>query len=446
MNLNHARTLQCITALVVAIVARPALSSDLNWPPKLPGGKASVSDTSPDFLKSPAKLLPGVTVAKTAPRVDLLYYPEQDYPGSPWSVWGDSLAVGDKYYSAIGDHAAPQGNGYVYEYDSTTGKLVTLVNTTDVLRLPEGHYMPGKIHSRIDMGSDGWLYYATHRGSTRVTTDKYHYKGDWIFHTHPETKKTEIVAQGPVPKHCIPTSLLDPDRLIFYGGTAAGEYSDKTVMFFAYDVRKKKVLHTAVNGPRRYIMFARSTGRMYYTDEVNNRLMRYDPESGKPPQVIPGTIGLRTASEETKDGFVYTTGQKDGRIWRFNTKTEKIEDIAALPVASQTYTTTFDLDPTGRYLYYIPGAHGGSERDGTPVVQFDTQKRTRKVIAFLQPFYGKKYGYVTLGTFGSAVSPDGSKVYVTWNGNRGGKDPRRGRYAFDTCALTVIHVPESERK
>ena len=434
-----------VTVVVVILAALPVSASDLNWPPKLPGGKVSVSDTSPDFLKSPVELLPGVTVAKTPPRVNLLYYPEQDYPGSPWSVWGDGLAVGDKYYSAIGDHAAPQGNGFVYEYDSATGKLVTLVNTTDVLRLPEGHYMPGKVHSRLDMGSDGWLYYGTHRGSTRVTIDKYHYKGDWIFRTHPETKKTEIVAQGPVPKHCIPTSLLDPDRLIFYGGTAAGDYSDKTVMFFAYDVRKQKVLHTAVNGPRRYMIFARSTGRIYYMDEVKNRLMRYDPESGKPPQVIPGTIGLRTATEETADGYVYTTGQKDGRIWRFNTKTEKTEDIAALPVASQTYTTTFDLDPTGRYLYYVPGAHGGSERDGTPIVQFDTQKRTRKVIAFLQPFYEKKYGYVTLGTFGSAVSPDGSKVYVTWNGNRGGKDPGRGRYAFDTCALTVIHVPESER-
>ncbi len=167
--------IQCAAILTVSGLAMHASASDLNWPPKLPGGKASVSDTSPDFLKSPANLLPGVTVAKMTPRVDLLYYPEQDYPGSPWSVWGDSLAVGDKYYSAIGDHAAPQGNGYVYEYDSTTGKLVTLVNTTDILRLPEGHYMPGKIHSRIDMGSDGWLYYATHRGSTRVTTDKYHY-------------------------------------------------------------------------------------------------------------------------------------------------------------------------------------------------------------------------------------------------------------------------------
>ena len=435
-----------VLAVVVCLISfGNATASDLTWPPHLPGGKTIVSDTSPEFLKSRSELRPGVSIAKTAPRVDLLYYPEQNYPGSPWSVWGDGLAVADKYYSAIGDHAAPRGNGFVYEYDSTTRTLTMLVNTSDVLQLPEGHYMPGKVHSRIDLGSDGWLYYSTHRGSTRVTIDKYHYKGDWILRTHPETKKTEIVAQGPVPKHCIPTSMLDPDRLIYYGGTASGDYSDKTVMFFAYDVRKQKVLHTAVNGPRRYMIFARSTGRIYYMDEVKNVLMRYDPKSGQPPKAIAGTIGLRTATEETGDGFVYTTGQKDGRIYRFNTKTEAIDDIGELPVASQVYTTTFDLDPSGRYLYYIPGAHGGSERDGTPVIQFDTQKRTRKVIAFLQPFLEKKYGYVTLGTFGSAVSADGSKVYITWNGNRGGKDPRRGRYAFDTCALTVIHVPESER-
>lgn len=47
-------------------------------------------------------------------------------------------------------------------------------------------------------------------------------------------------------------------------------------------------------------------------------------------------------------------------------------------------------------------------------------------------------------THGSAVSPDGSKLFVIWNGCRGGKV--RGKYPFDTCALTVIHIPESERQ
>ena len=106
--------------------------------------------------------------------------------------------------------------------------------------------------------------------------------------------------------------------------------------------------------------------------------------------------------------------------------------------------TTLDVDPSGRYLYYVPGAHGRAERDGSPVVQFDVKTRTNKVIAFLHPFYRDKYGYVPLGTYSSTLSPEGDKLYVTWNGNRSG--PVGGRLRWDVVALTVIHIPESERR
>ena len=106
--------------------------------------------------------------------------------------------------------------------------------------------------------------------------------------------------------------------------------------------------------------------------------------------------------------------------------------------------TSLDVDSTGKLLYYIPGAHGGSQQDGAPIVQFDVTTGQKKILAFLHPFYRDKYGYTPLGTFGSAISKDGSKLYVTWNGNRGGPD-NRGRLRFDTCALTVIHIPASER-
>ena len=191
---------------------------DLKWPPRLPDGQSIASVESKDLLKSQPGLSADLRIAKTPPRVELLYYPQQTYAGHPWSVWGDGLTVGTKYYSAIGDHLAPQGDAFVFEYDSQTREIRTLSSTSQVINLPEGHYMPGKIHSRIDLGSDGWLYYSTHRGSTRVTTDEYHYKGDWILRTHPESGKTEIVAQGPVPKACIPTSVLDPDRMFFTAG------------------------------------------------------------------------------------------------------------------------------------------------------------------------------------------------------------------------------------
>ena len=435
----------CLVALVLSADHAFGKLEELKWPPQLPDGSDMVSDQTDAFLTPNENLRADVRIAKTPPRVDLLYYPQQNYLGRPWSVWGDGLTVGTKYYSAIGDHRAPQGDAFLFEYDSKTHRLRTLSSTAKILNLPEGHYMPGKIHSRIDLGRDGWLYYSTHRGSTRVTTDQYHYKGDWILRTHPETGVTEVVTQAPVPKACIPTSVLDPDRLIFYGGTSAGDYKDKTVTFFAYDIAKRKVRHTAIPGPARYLIFARSTGRVYYMDEVNNRLMRYDPATGTAPQPIDGTLGLRAATQETADGLVYTVGKTDGHLWCFNTKSEQITDLGELAAASQVYTASLDVDPTGRYIYYIPGAHGGSQKDGSPVIQFDARKRTKKVIAFLQPYLEKKYSYVTLGTYGSAVSPDGARLFITWNGNRSGQD-RRGRYPFETCALTVIHIPESERR
>src|SRR5688500_4828390 len=102
-------------ALAVAADDKPA--GGVTFPPKLPGGREAVTDTSADFLKPRGTLRDGVTVAKTPPTVDFLYSPGQPYPGKPWSNWGDSLAAGGKYYAWIGDHLAPAGNAYVYEYD-----------------------------------------------------------------------------------------------------------------------------------------------------------------------------------------------------------------------------------------------------------------------------------------------------------------------------------------
>ena len=420
----------------------------LTFPPGLPGGKEVVTDTSDEFLKAPATLREGVAVAKAAPSIDFMYFPGQTYPGKPWSNWGDGSVANGKYYTAIGDHLAPRGNGFVFEYEPAKKTLRQLVDVRKVLNLPEGHYTPGKVHSRVDMGSDGWLYFATHRGSEGVTTEANHYKGDWILRCDPATGKTEVVAHAPVPKHSIPCSVLDPDRLIFYGGTAAGrDVRDEGTRFLAYNLKDRKVLYTGPDGPARYMIFAKSTGRVYYTPgnekEAVGPIMRFDPAAGGPPVKVPGTIGIRAATEETPQGIVYTVSQgqggRDAHLFAFNTKTEQVEDLGPAAAASNTYVASLDADPTGRYLYYVPGAHGGGDKDGTAVVQFDTKTRTKKVIAFLHPFYQQKYGCTPVGTYSTAVDPKGDKLYVTWNVNRGGR-------VWDCCALSVIHVPESERR
>jgi hypothetical protein len=434
--------------LAFAVCWGAALSAGeepLAFPPALPDGAAFVTLRSEELLRPPSSLREGVEVARTPPSVDFLYYPGQTYPGKPWSAWGDGLARGGKYYSAIGDHLAPAGNALVFEYDPEARSFRKLVDVKELLGLPEGHYVPGKVHGRIDLGSDGWLYFSTHRGSTRVTTDQYHYEGDWIIRHHPATGRSEIVAHGPVPKHCIPTSVLDPERLIFYGGTAAGDPADRSVRFFAYDIRRRRVLHSAPEGPYRALIFARSTGKVYWAARDGEPLFRYDPESGEPPVAISARLGLRAATKETAGGSVYTVSTRgDGRLWRFDVKTEKAFELGAAAVGTQDYITSLDVDPAGRYLYYAPGAHGGSERDGTPVVQLDLESGKKKVIAFLHPLLQKEVGYTPAGTFTSALDEEGKRLFITWNGSRAGPD-RQGRYRFDTCALAVIHIPESER-
>jgi hypothetical protein len=428
----------------------------LPFPPRLPDGKTVLSHTGDEFLKPSATLLKGVQVAEAAPTVDFVYFPGQDYQGKPWSNWGDSLAVNGKYYASIGDHLAVggpgagangTGTGRVFEYDPQAKSFRQLLDTTTLLNLPTGHYTPGKIHSRLDIGTDGWLYCATHRGSTTVTADKNRYEGDWVLRCNPTTGESEVVVRGPVPKHCIPCSVLDGERMIFYGGTAAGtDAREQGVQFFAYDLTAKKLLYREPDGPARYMILAKSTGRVYWTpgqEDGVGPLVRYDPAKGGGPVKIGAEIGLRAATQETKGGKVFTVskGTKGGEatLFAFDTKTETAEPLGPAAVGVNTYITSLDVDPTGRYVYYIPGAHGGSEKDHSAVVQFDTRTKRRKVIAFLHPFLHAKTGATLVGTFSSAVDPTGDKLYVTWNVSRGGK-------SWDCCALTVIHIPESERQ
>ena len=432
---------------------RPAAAAEVSYPPRLPDGKTVVTDTSERFLEPPSTLHSDVAVAKVPPTVDFLYYPGQTYEGKPWSNWGAGNAANGKYYSAIGDHLAVgakgtgehgTGTAFVFEYDPEARRLRQLVDVAELLGLPAGHYTPGKIHTRVDLGRDGWLYYATHRGSVRSTTDEYHYRGDWILRTQPQSGKSEVVIHAPVPDHAIPAGLLDPDRLIFYGATAASaDREEDGIWFFAYDVQNRKLLYSGPDGPARAMILARSTGRVYYVPgKQDGALLRFDPAEPGPVKVASSHIGVRAATAETPDGFVYTVslGQQsaDADIWSFNTRTEETRQIGRAAVGSQAYVASIDADPSGRYLYYVPGAHGGGERDGSPVVQFDVRTGRKKVIAFLEPFYTTQHGLTLKGTYSTAIDPAGDKLYITWNISRGTR-------AWDCCGLTVIHIPETER-
>ena len=191
------------------------------------------------------------------------------------------------------------------------------------------------------------------------------------------------------------------------------------------------------------MMLSKSTGKVYYVPGAGDSpIMRFDPTSPEAPVEIPGSIGVRAATRETPQGIIYTVslGQGDAtaEIYAFDVKTEKATKLGTAAVGVNDYVAAVDADPSGRYLYYVPGAHGGSEKDNSAVVQFDTQTRQKKVIAFLHPFYEQKYKCIPKGTYAVAVDPSGDKLYVTWNVSRGSR-------AWDCCAVTTIHIPSTER-
>lgn len=403
------------------------------------------SYTSDDFLKPSITLNPGVTIAAQAPTIDFAYFDAQTYPGHPWSVWGDGLAFGTQYYTSIGDHLAPEGNAYVYAYDAETRALRRLCDVRSILQRPPGWYTPGKIHSRLDLGKDGWLYLSTHRGSTRATVPENHFTGGWILRCHPESGKAEIVVEAPLPNQTLPSSVLDPERMIYYAGTADGDYREKRIQFLAYDVVAKKVLYQDDHGPYRCLIFAPSTGRVYFhkgEGRAAQKLVCFDPVHPGAPRETKAEVGLRAATRESSNGRVYTVDRN--ALWEFNTREETARLRGPLTAGQEDYIASIDLDPaTERYLYYVPGAHGGGYQDGAPLIQYDLKTDAIKVIAFLHPFFEKPEGFVPMGSYASDVSPKGDIVYITWHGNRGGLE--KGKLSFNTCAFTAVHIPESER-
>jgi hypothetical protein len=142
-NLAVAVLLEILTSTFNGAAAAAAAKAPF-VPPALPDGQTIVRDQTNAFLRATPTLRTDVTIAKTPPVIEMMFYPGQTYAGNRWSCWGDGVAVAGKYYSAIGDHLAPGGNAFVFEYDDTTRALRRVVDARETLALPAGRYTPDR--------------------------------------------------------------------------------------------------------------------------------------------------------------------------------------------------------------------------------------------------------------------------------------------------------------
>jgi hypothetical protein len=395
----------------------------------------------------------GVAVAKVAPKVDLYIFP--DLPATPkalWSSWGDGCVAADgKYYTSIGNHLdydAGEGQARVYAYDPATKGVKLVVNVRDVV--PDPRYAAGKIHGRIDQGRDGLLYFATYYGKTPEKGSeqtKASFIGSALLRYDPVSGKAEMLG-APVPKQGVPTSLTDAGRMILYGYAA---YSDD---FIVYDLAKRELKYRGGGDTQktsRNLMLDRN-GRVYYAQD-DGGVMRYDPQTNrvtatkaKLPAGKKGgegsAGGLRASTGAGADGVIYGATH-GGALFAFDPEAETVKELGETWPGGQ-YTAVMERSGDGRFVYYAPGAHGSGARIGTPVVQWDVKAGTKKVLGYLNPAARERLNYNVGGTYNLKVSPDGSRLFVTFNGAMLDA-PGKKEQTFGTPSVAVVEVPAAER-
>jgi hypothetical protein len=96
------------------------------------------------------------------------------------------------------------------------------------------------------------------------------------------------------------------------------------------------------------------------------------------------------------------------------------------------------LSPDGATLYYVPDAHGGSWRNGTPLIGVDTATSEHRVVVELNPLIEPALGVRVGGTYDVAVDPASGRIYVGLNASA--VDSNEPEATFGSVVLAVVDL------
>jgi hypothetical protein len=321
----------------------------------------------------------------------------------------------------------------------------------------------GKVHGHLDFLDGPNLWFCTYWSKYPEPKPEdwaTGYLGGHILSYNVESG--EFVDYGvPMPGASWPSSRLDPRRRMLY---AASFYHQ----FLAWDVDARRPVHAGhlpagMTWSNRVMLIDPMTGMVYtsndHESDPGKNLIKYDPkrnhfqllDAPMPADEIDPehAVTLMRASSAGRgpDGLFYGVTQA-GQMFTFDPEKEEIRDRDTSWPGKQRYTTSLARSPGGRYLYYVPGAHGMGNRDGSPLVQYDTKTGDRKVLAFLAPYYAQKYGYTPSGSFSIKLDAKGERLFICWNGGFFSAEMALGEKPaslFQHNAVMLVHIPPAER-
>ena len=292
-----------------------------------------------------------------------------------------------------------------------------VVDLREIMNWTPDEYADGKIHGDLDIGPGGDMWFLTYYGP-RPTDEEWDtvYRGSWLFHHNIFSGETECLGI-PIEGATWPYYNYDSRRGLFFA------VCENDGVVLAYDTRERRILYGGaakydIQWFRRGTMLDKDTGLFYSTDSRthdsgeryrgdqhfvsytrrNNEFTRMNATVPKNPNTGQSSPLRAHTSEKDEEGAFWCFSC-DGTIFRFLPTEDRVENIG-INWGEGVYTTAMTSSPGGRYLYYIPGAGFSSFKYGTPIVQYDTKTRTKKVLAFLRDYYMDAYGYGCGGIWG----------------------------------------------
>lgn len=379
--------------------------------------------------------------------IDVVVHPLPQYPGNPWSHWGEGvLASNGRYYTGIGDHLGADGNAFLYEYDP---KVRTLRAVGDVLqaygRHDNGTWGYGKIHGRIDEDRCGLLYFSTYwgtrRGGLRYAGS---YQGDLLMRYNP--KSQQLISLGvPMPTMGTPSTRLWSEGGLLYGEanhpvTKKTDWPDGK-RFWVYDLGRQKIIYRSEtlidHGSGREIALDHD-GRAYYSG-AGRELLRYDPKTNTEDKAATFHYDgkLRASTRPAADGMVFLTTKKEHHAYLFDPANADLTDLASLPAD----TASLALAASGEEAYFSPGAHGQGLSLGFPLMAINRSGKMRTIVK-LGPLIGTAGAPHPAGTYSISTDPKRpGDVYILANAGPLGAEEE----AFGQPMIIVVHLPEVVR-
>ena len=420
-----------------------------------------VTDTSADVLKLPSVLYSypssrDFTIATTPPTIEFgipQLVPEYLSSGGPYGGWAKSSYGPDgNFYFSIGNHNSFAADAFLFQYNPQSKIHTRVLSTKQVAGWKDSDYGDGKLHGEPDIAPNGDLWLLTFWGPEPSLSDfGTRYFGGHLIYYNVVSKKNEYLGR-PLADDSWPVHKWDWQRNRLY---AVGEWSryygsEGYGKFLVYDTANRKVIFGGlpksdsgqeIHWYHRAMLLDRETGIVYGTESSSPyRFVSYNPSTNKFSFMNARlTSPIRAWPDKKNTDGSFWIFDYNGNIYKFFPHEDRVEQKAKNWMGG-TYIADMELSPSGKYFYY-PVASISSDF-GMPIVQYNTETNTKKVIAFLSEYYHSRYGYGIQGSYALSLSADGSSLFVHVNGIfcPGVRDKAYGR-----PAIFHIKIPASER-